>query len=197
MYNMGWCYENGKGVSVDYDKAIEWYQKANNSGNNCLESIDRVKQKKQQSSSVVNATSSNKNSTTLTNPPEGGIWYYKLDDDTDKTHHKWRAVCFVPNGIIDITYPFVEQTNSETFAEFKAYVKSYLKYEIRPQIIKNEGVDKKNRILYTYEYDYLDDWWYISYCFYDDFNKIEILTGGVYDDKETTNYSLLEIESND
>ena len=33
MTNLGWLYENGRGVAQDYGKACEWYQKAADAGN--------------------------------------------------------------------------------------------------------------------------------------------------------------------
>jgi TPR repeat protein len=33
MTNLGWLYEKGKGVTQDYSKAREWYQKAADAGN--------------------------------------------------------------------------------------------------------------------------------------------------------------------
>ncbi|WP_288844273.1 tetratricopeptide repeat protein [uncultured Megasphaera sp.] len=33
QFNLGVCYEDGKGVAQDYKKAVEWYQKAVDQGN--------------------------------------------------------------------------------------------------------------------------------------------------------------------
>jgi TPR repeat protein len=33
MGNLGWLYQNGRGVVKDYAKAREWYQKAAEAGN--------------------------------------------------------------------------------------------------------------------------------------------------------------------
>ena len=30
--NLGWCYENGKGVKQDWQKAVEWFTKAAQQG---------------------------------------------------------------------------------------------------------------------------------------------------------------------
>ena len=44
MYSLGECYRQGRGVSIDIDKAKEWYQKASEGGNedakNALENFD-------------------------------------------------------------------------------------------------------------------------------------------------------------
>ena len=32
QFNLGWCYENGKGVKQDWQKAVEWYAKAAEQG---------------------------------------------------------------------------------------------------------------------------------------------------------------------
>ena len=32
QYNLGVCYENGRGVNINKAKAVEWYQKAANQG---------------------------------------------------------------------------------------------------------------------------------------------------------------------